>query len=300
MPGSRAVWGIVTGGVLAAVAVWVLHGEEGANGAPEIALRDAPVASSELASLRAELEAERERNLQLAAEVKWLQAQVDILTGREAETEPESDAGVAATPGAETEAATGERGAEADILFGSAAKGAAGENGGGVQGLWFHEDELLAAGLLPHEVERLRDVFNTSEMRIIDLEHQARREGWYRKPRYWENLQRMRHELRQGIGEEDYDLLLYATGRSNRVVIDGILRDSPGERAGLQPGDVVLSYEGRRIFKTPELKHATVQGQVGDRVAIDVLRDGERVRVYTQRGPLGARLRPERILPQVR
>lgn len=296
MPGSRAVWGIVAGGVLAVVAVWVLASEEGVDGPPGSSPSDAPATPSELASLRVELEAERERNLELSTEVEWLQAQLDFLSGRnapEADAEPESEDDLTATPEAET--ASGQRGREAEILFGPAA----GE-GDEEPGLWFHEDELESAGLRPHEVERLQDLFNSSEMQLIDLEHQARREGWYRKPRYWQSLRQMRNELREEAGEEDYDLLLYATGRMNRVVIDGVLRDSPGDQAGLEPGDVVLSYEGRRIYKAPELKRATIQGQVGDRVTIDVLRDGERVRVYALRGPLGARLRPERILPLIR
>jgi len=295
MPGSRAVWGIVAAGVLAVIAVWVLAGEKGLDGAPGSPPSDPPATPSDLASLRVELEAERERNMQLSAEVEWLQAQLDFLSGRnapEADAEAEAELDLAGTPEAET--AADEGGAEANILFGSAAG-----DGEAESGLWFDEDELRSAGILPHEIERLRDLFNSSEMQLIDLEHQARREGWYRKPRYWKELRNMRSELRQEIGEEDYDLLLYAAGRNNRVVIDGILRDSPGERAGLEPGDVVLSYEGRRIYKAPELKHATVQGRAGDRVTIDVLRDGERVRVYTSRGPLGARLRPERILPLV-
>ena len=36
------------------------------------------------------------------------------------------------------------------------------------------------------EVERLREIFDASEMEIIDLSHQAMREGWLRSGRYIE------------------------------------------------------------------------------------------------------------------
>jgi hypothetical protein len=61
----------------------------------------------------------------------------------------------------------------------------------------------------------------------------------------------------------------------------------------------LLSYQGRRVFKAPELKHLTVQGTAGDTVPIVVMRDGEIVRVFAERGPLGARLAHTRSLPEV-
>ena len=36
----------------------------------------------------------------------------------------------------------------------------------------------------------------------------------------------------------------------------------------------------------------------GDRVTIDVLRGGERIRLYGVRGPMGIKLRPARRLPE--
>lgn len=298
MLASRAAWGIAAGGLVAVSALaWLLAARGGVDAPP--AREDA----AERERLRAELDAARDRNQQLAAENEWLQAQVDLLTGRIGTGHSEAPAPAGGSEAEESADAAGSAaegkaaaGATAAVVFGENSK-AEGSQGDG--DLWFDDAALLEAGVQPYEVERLRDVFNSSEMQLIELENQAQREGWYRRPRYWQALSELRTGLRENIGDEDFDLLLYATGRKNRVVIDAVLGDSPGERAGLAPGDIVLSYDGRRIFKAPELKQATVQGQVGDRVAIDVLRNGERVRIYVARGPLGARLSNKKMLPEI-
>jgi len=137
-------------------------------------------------------------------------------------------------------------------------------------------------------------------MEIINLRHQATREGWLHSGRFPRELQNLRSGLREEIGDESFDLLLYATGRKNRVVITDVLGDSPGERAGLRPGDVVLSYDGKRIFKTTGLQRATTQGRLGDRITVEVLRGDEVIRLYPARGPMGFRLKPTRQMPQAR
>jgi S1-C subfamily serine protease len=59
----------------------------------------------------------------------------------------------------------------------------------------------------------------------------------------------------------------------------------------------VLAYGERRIFQPTELQRATTAGKPGDRVPVWVLRDGERVRLHLELGPIGARLRSGRMLP---
>ena len=102
---------------------------------------------------------------------------------------------------------------------------------------------------------------------------------------------------REEIGDESYDAMLYATGRKNRVVIRELLENSPGRSFGFESGDVVLSYDDRLIFRGRELRRATTQGERGEWVTVDVLRNGEVVRLRAQRGPIGAQLQSARILP---
>ncbi|MDJ0850587.1 MAG: PDZ domain-containing protein [Myxococcota bacterium] len=270
---SRVVWATVAGLALVASVAWALkRGGEPPSGEPS-SLAEASAPSAEVARLRTELAELRTRNQELSGEVEWLRAQLALLgeTPAPLDEPPEGE-----TPGAETPSSDSEEGKKG----------------------WFDGDALVAGGVSPYDVERLREAFDASEMDLIELENEARREGWFRTQRYWEALRDLRVGLREDIGDEAYDQLLFATGRNNRVVIDEVLRDSPGARAGLQPGDVLISYDGRRIFKAGELKKATTQGQLGDRVAIDLLRDGERRRIYLERGPIGTKLDRARMLPE--
>ena len=261
---------IVAGLILVAVWAWVSSRSDDAPPAAPAAGREA-----EIQALRDALEAESERNRELAAQVEWLRLQLEELARSEA---PRPGGGDTAQREAERETAAGEQKAD--------------------EKLWFDTGLLLANGVPSHEAERLREIFDASEMEIIDLRHQATREGWLRSGRYMRELHDLRAGLREEIGDESFDLLLYATGRNNRVLIADVLRDSPGDRAGFRPGDVVLSYDGRRIFKTTGLQRATTQGRLGDGVVVEVLRDGEVIRLYPARGPMGVRLKWKQLMPQ--
>ncbi len=275
---SRAAWMTAGGLALMASVAWVALSRSGDPPPPQPAAAGPGDTGGETARLRAALEEERARATELAREVEWLRAQLALIaeangTPPDFASAPPPEASGAEDAGAEPE--EDER-------------------------LWFDGDALVAGGVPPYDVERLREKFDASEMELIALENQARREGWFDTRQYRQSLRDLRIGLREEIGDEAYDQLLFATGRDNRVVIADVLRDSPGARAGLEPGDVLLSYGGSRVFRAGELKRATTQGKLGDRVAIDLLRDGERRRIYAERGPIGARLRPGRGLPDVR
>lgn len=279
---SRVVWGSAAGLALVAPLAWALsRGPDAPPPEPERGTRELASGdlSAELERLRATLRDERERNLELQGDVEWLRAQLAAL-------------GSAAAPPTAMPETLDEAGAEAADAGPHSAQGE--------EKLWFDAKALKTTGVPLHDVERLREIFDASEMALIELENQARREGWYRSQRYSQTLRDMRIGLREEIGDEAFDQLLYATGRTNRVVIEEVLRDSPGARAGIQSGDVVVSYDGRRVFRAGELKNATTEGEIGDRVTIDVLRDGEAIRLYAQRGPIGVKLRPAQLAPEVR
>jgi hypothetical protein len=275
MAGWRVPVASVAGLALLAAGVWLWS----RNDAATPAVPAAPAADHDAGpeALRAALEAERERSRELAGQVEWLLFQLEELARSPA---PPRDAGEVAQPEAEPE--TAEALPRPD------------------EGRWFDAGLLLAGGVPSHEIERLREIFDASEMEIIDLRHRAMREGWLRSGRYTRELRSLRTKLRQEIGDESFDLLLYATGRKNRVLIRDVLRDSPGEGVGFQRGDIVLSYDGERIFKTSELQRATTQGRLGDRVTVEVLRGGEVIYLYPARGPLGFRLKPTRQMPRTR
>ena len=166
--------------------------------------------------------------------------------------------------------------------------------------LRFDESGLTAAGVPPDVAERLRERFDSSRMEELYLRDQATREGWLQGPQYRQQLQDLRAGLREEIGDEDYDLMLFATGQNNRVIVRDVLQGSPAQQAGLQAGDIVHSYDGRRIFDHSELRGATTKGKAGATVAIDVVQGDETLRFYLARGPIGITMSGARRAPDTR
>ncbi len=251
----------------------------------------APEQPAGLDADRTELEAARARSRELAAQVAWLQ---DLLTrlarlGQEATSPPPAAGGATA---AATEAST----AAAPIP-------GPGRTQPDNWMRWFDRSEfdaleLLESGVPPSEVERLRELFDEIEMQRIEILRQALLEGWLDKRRYRDEMVELDRATREQIGDDSYDAMLYATGRDNRVRIRELLPNHPADESfGFELGDVLLSYDGRLIFRAPELREASRLGEAGEWVSVDVLRNGEILYLRGQRGRIGARLEPARILP---
>lgn len=242
---------------------------------PREAPRPAPSMEG-LEALRAELAEEIQAREQLEEEMLSLRAEVAALRAREAE------------------APTPERDADADAPATRPSPHALESQP------WFNDRGLLAAGLDAAEVERLRDVFEETEMQRLYLRDRASREGWLGTRRYREELRELEGRFRaveEERGGAAYDWLLYAVGRPNRVTIRDVIERGPAREAGIEPGDALLRYDGERVFNVTELRRAISAGRAGELIPIDIERDGEVRRVYLPRGPLGVRLGVARVVP---
>jgi hypothetical protein len=69
------------------------------------------------------------------------------------------------------------------------------------------------------------------------------------------------------------------TPRDFGLRLTGVREGSPAAKAGLQPGDVVVEFDGNPIADIYAYTYALQDKQVGDAVTIVVERDGERVTV---------------------
>lgn len=169
------------------------------------------------------------------------------------------------------------------------------------QGGWLDEAALLDAGFHPSELEALRARFEEIELERLFQRDQATREGWIDKPRFRREIAKLNNryrDLRTEYGDDAYDWILYASGRTNRVETNLVMRDSPAEEAGLEAGDLIVAYAGTRIFSARELQNATkAAGDPGDTVAVDVVRDGVERRFYLPVGPLGVQLGSIKVPP---
>ncbi len=63
------------------------------------------------------------------------------------------------------------------------------------------------------------------------------------------------------------------------VVITGIARDGPAHRAGLQPGDVIRTIDGRKISTGGEALTAISSRRPGSKLALGIVRDGKEMTV---------------------
>lgn len=93
--------------------------------------------------------------------------------------------------------------------------------------------------------------------------------------------------LRQELGDENYERYLEANGRSTSVGVSSIIGSSPAQAAGLMPGDEIVRYDGNRVFSMSDITEATMIGEPGQSVVVDVMRDGLTMQVVMPRGPLG-------------
>lgn len=93
--------------------------------------------------------------------------------------------------------------------------------------------------------------------------------------------------LRKELGDVEYERYLNATGRPAQVQVNNVLASSAAERAGLQPGDQIVSYAGTRVFDMRELNALTTEGAAGETVTVEVRRNGETLQLQVPRGPLG-------------
>ncbi len=240
------------------------HGET-----PDPTTASAPQAGealrTELAALAEDLAAERDARGALETEVAWLRRELERMALPEAGEEPLEPPAPPARDGPHDDA----------------------PESIGV----FQAERLVAAGIHPDEVERLRLRYDRNRMDELYLNDQATREGELRTARHRAEIRDLRRSLREEIGEDDYDLLLYAVGKNNRVILADVLRESPAMQTGLLPGDVLVRYDGRRIFNPRELKLATTQGKAGATVAVEVVRGDEQLRFFVPRGPLGITMR---------
>jgi hypothetical protein len=151
----------------------------------------------------------------------------------------------------------------------------------------FDDGVLLAHDVDSREIARLHDRWARYELERESIANSALREGWFFTDRHRSEMAQLERVLREDLTDLDYDRYLYALGQPNRLVAGEVLRGSAASEAGLQRGDVILSYADVRVFNPGEILRASSQGDLGKSVPMEILRDGQRRTVYVRQGPLG-------------
>lgn len=59
------------------------------------------------------------------------------------------------------------------------------------------------------------------------------------------------------------------------VLVEKVMPNTPGAKAGLQPGDVITAFNGKKVSESTELQNQVGQTPVGTKTNLTVLRDGK-------------------------
>ncbi len=69
----------------------------------------------------------------------------------------------------------------------------------------------------------------------------------------------------------------FGLDQSGGALVASVERAAPAARAGLQPGDVIVQFNGKPVTGVRELTRAVASSEAGQRVQAQVIRDGRRV-----------------------
>ena len=149
-------------------------------------------------------------------------------------------------------------------------------------------------------IKQIQQRFDKSKMELVSLRDRAAREGWIDTDRY--NNELIGHfdpsgSIRDEFGDDAYDSYLYAVGKPNRVQIKRVYDNAEASSAGIQTGDVLLRYGSERLFSMRDLRLASMGGETGQPVLVELLHEGSRVFVTVPQGPIGVELEAVNLRP---
>ena len=67
----------------------------------------------------------------------------------------------------------------------------------------------------------------------------------------------------------------FGLSRKNGALINKVLKDSPADKAGLLPGDIVLSIDGKKIRNANDVRNRIGLLPIGEKIKFKLLRDGK-------------------------
>lgn len=162
-----------------------------------------------------------------------------------------------------------------------------------------NQENLLAAGVPADQASQLLRRISQQNYRRLELQNLIRRYP-QQAAQYRNELRELNQNsisLRSELDETSYDKYLYHSGQNNRVEVSSVMAGSPAETAGFNAGDIILSYDNKKILSWTDIRQATLDGDINSYTNVDVLRDGERVTLTVPRGTLGVQLNPLQMDP---
>jgi serine protease Do len=74
--------------------------------------------------------------------------------------------------------------------------------------------------------------------------------------------------------------------KAQGALVAGVTADGPAARAGVQPGDLIVSFDGKPVTEMRNLPRIVADTPIGKRVSIEIIRNGKRMTVEARIGRL--------------
>ena len=164
-----------------------------------------------------------------------------------------------------------------------------------------NRESLIEAGIDPDIAEDILRRMSQQEYRRLELQNLMSRSSASERRIYQaelSELNRNRLSLRDELGDEAFDQYLYSSGQSNRVKVNSVMSGSPAESIGIQSGDIILSYDGKKVLNWQDIRKLTAQGDINTYTNLDIMRNDSPLSLMVPRGPLGVQLDAVRVDPQ--
>lgn len=145
--------------------------------------------------------------------------------------------------------------------------------------------QLVNGGFTEARANQILTLEDEVRMQALQAEYEAQRNG--ENFDRWAQSYDAQAAFRENLGDADYEKYLQARGGESSITVREIIGSSPANRAGMRPGDRILSYDGDRVFSMFELKSKAFAGNPGEDVVVDIERDGQRLQLVLPRGPMG-------------
>jgi membrane-associated protease RseP (regulator of RpoE activity) len=144
---------------------------------------------------------------------------------------------------------------------------------------------MIEGGFSEEQARNIIDRESAARYEAMRAAWEAERSGEPTDPfASWTDPQRI---LRDSIGDDAYERYLQSQGQPTSVEVTQVMSDSPGARVGLEPGDRIARYNGERVFSISDLRTLTMQGNPGEQVVVEVVRDGVLMQLTLPAGPIG-------------
>jgi len=162
-------------------------------------------------------------------------------------------------------------------------------------------ETLIASGINPDIAEDILRRMSQQDFRRLELQNLMQRADSTQRREYSKELRELNSNkitLRSEMGDDAYDQYLYVSGQNNRVKVSSVMAGSPAESSGFQTDDIILYYDDKKILSWPDVRTATMQGEIGSYTSIEIIRDGAQMSLMVPRGTLGVQLDAVQINPE--